>query len=69
MKIFEDLAAARQNYENAKTESDAARRKEIEALNRLNEAQKTVEAEMEKLRKEHPSASDWGSRGRRGVGV
>jgi hypothetical protein len=58
----EQLFQAVQKYDKAKQDAEFARRRETEAINDLNAAQKTVDTLYTALKAAAPRCSDWGSR-------
>lgn len=63
------LNAARERHQAALQEESRARSAATDALNALNEAQKTFDAKVAELRKSAHVSSDWGRSRQRGEGV
>ncbi|WP_155738127.1 hypothetical protein [Sphingobium yanoikuyae] len=60
-QLAEALSQATAHHNQASNEASIARRAETEALNRLNDAQKAMDAAIAKMRNE-AKAGDWASR-------
>lgn len=63
-KLLDELAEATENLHHAARRASLARAEETDATNRLNAAQKAVDAQMAELRAKAPRGSDWADRGR-----
>jgi hypothetical protein len=58
-ELVKDLQLAKESYESAQQRERFARNETTSCLNRLNAAQKAVDARMQTLRKHAPRDSDW----------
>jgi hypothetical protein len=56
----DELLSAARSYEQAFAEETRVRHSTTEALNALNEAQKSFDTLMERIKSQSPLASDWG---------
>lgn len=61
-QLCKDLEHAKEAYRSAEQRSSFARNEATDALNRLNQAQKALEARMLTLAKDAPHESDWGKK-------
>lgn len=59
MTVNEIYALARLEYEEAKQLADVARKRECDALNALNAAQKAFDEVVQHMRDNAPWESDW----------
>lgn len=58
-ELLRDLSAAEALYEGATADYAVASRRQNEALNKLNEAQKALSVYVETLKANAPRGSDW----------
>jgi uncharacterized protein YukE len=63
-KLGQNLREAEEAFQAADRAEDEARRTRTNALNRLNDHQKELDAFIEKLKAASPSAGDWKQRAR-----
>lgn len=68
-ELLNELAAASESLAIAASRAADASREKTTAINRLNAAQKAVDAKLAEMRKNAPQESDWADRGRGGVEV
>lgn len=64
-EIIEKLIEFQDEYKQSLIEENAARHKRIDTLNKINELQKAFDKEIEKLKKEMPSESNWNAKQKR----
>lgn len=62
--LISDLEAAKVAYVEFTQALEAARRKQTEAINHLNQCQKDVDAAYLKLKSNSPRGSNWAEEGR-----
>ncbi len=58
-ELFEELRQANEAFKIAQVETSAARSRETDALNRVNNAQRAISALIAELRKNSPRDTDW----------
>lgn len=58
-ELVADVERATREYEEASKRASAANSAECDAVNRLNEAQKALDAYVDGLRSRAPRGSDW----------
>lgn len=58
-ELVADVEAATREYVEADKRESAARAAEVDAVNRLNNAQKALDAYVDGLRSRAPRGSDW----------